>query len=251
MRATFRALGAAAGASAVGVSRIDVEPGCRAGPGAPARLRGGDLLRAGGLGPRVDRRRGPRDRPRRHARLPRGRPAAHRHRRRRRAVRPRLRREPRPCRSCACRARAWSAAARCGSRPPTTTRSSARPPPARSSCPSPRRARRAASRWRTSRSEADKVGEFDTSERDVARAAGSVRTGLRHVVVASGGAELPAALARRRARALRRPRRRRHAGALRQPGRARRGARAAPGPLRVVPGGHAPGARPARRATRA
>ena len=32
MRATFRALGEAAGASAVGVSRIDVEPGCRAGP---------------------------------------------------------------------------------------------------------------------------------------------------------------------------------------------------------------------------
>ena len=32
MRARFRALGAAAGASAVGVSLIDVEPGCRAGP---------------------------------------------------------------------------------------------------------------------------------------------------------------------------------------------------------------------------
>src|SRR5919198_4136615 len=32
MRATFRALGAAAGASAVGVSVIDVEPGCRPGP---------------------------------------------------------------------------------------------------------------------------------------------------------------------------------------------------------------------------
>ncbi len=32
IRATFRALGAAAGASAVGVSLIDVEPGCRAGP---------------------------------------------------------------------------------------------------------------------------------------------------------------------------------------------------------------------------
>ncbi len=32
MRATFRALGEAAGASAVGVARIDVEPGCRAGP---------------------------------------------------------------------------------------------------------------------------------------------------------------------------------------------------------------------------
>lgn len=32
MRATFRALGEAAGASAVGVSRIDVEPGCRPGP---------------------------------------------------------------------------------------------------------------------------------------------------------------------------------------------------------------------------
>ena len=32
MRATFRALGAAAGASAVGVSRIDIEPGYRAGP---------------------------------------------------------------------------------------------------------------------------------------------------------------------------------------------------------------------------
>jgi uncharacterized cupin superfamily protein len=32
MRATFRTLGEAAGAAAVGVSRIDVEPGCRAGP---------------------------------------------------------------------------------------------------------------------------------------------------------------------------------------------------------------------------
>ena len=32
MRATFRRLGAAAGASVVGVARIDVEPGCRAGP---------------------------------------------------------------------------------------------------------------------------------------------------------------------------------------------------------------------------
>jgi uncharacterized cupin superfamily protein len=32
MRATFRALGRAAGASAVGVSRIDIEPGCRPGP---------------------------------------------------------------------------------------------------------------------------------------------------------------------------------------------------------------------------
>jgi uncharacterized cupin superfamily protein len=32
MRATFRELGAAAGATAVGVSRIDVEPGSRAGP---------------------------------------------------------------------------------------------------------------------------------------------------------------------------------------------------------------------------
>jgi uncharacterized cupin superfamily protein len=32
MRARFRALGEAAGASAVGVSLIDVEPGCRAGP---------------------------------------------------------------------------------------------------------------------------------------------------------------------------------------------------------------------------
>jgi uncharacterized cupin superfamily protein len=32
MRATFRALGEAAGASAVGVSLVDIEPGCRAGP---------------------------------------------------------------------------------------------------------------------------------------------------------------------------------------------------------------------------
>jgi uncharacterized cupin superfamily protein len=32
MRASFRELGAAAGATAVGVSRIDVEPGCRPGP---------------------------------------------------------------------------------------------------------------------------------------------------------------------------------------------------------------------------
>lgn len=32
MRATFRAVSAAAGASAVGVARIDVEPGCRPGP---------------------------------------------------------------------------------------------------------------------------------------------------------------------------------------------------------------------------
>jgi uncharacterized cupin superfamily protein len=32
MRATFRRLGAAAGARAVGVARIDIDPGCRAGP---------------------------------------------------------------------------------------------------------------------------------------------------------------------------------------------------------------------------
>jgi uncharacterized cupin superfamily protein len=32
MRATFRAVGEAAGATAVGVSRIDIEPGCRPGP---------------------------------------------------------------------------------------------------------------------------------------------------------------------------------------------------------------------------
>ncbi|MGZ6671029.1 MAG: cupin domain-containing protein [Solirubrobacteraceae bacterium] len=32
MRATFRRLGAAAGATAVGVARIDIEPGCRPGP---------------------------------------------------------------------------------------------------------------------------------------------------------------------------------------------------------------------------
>src|SRR3954466_4557662 len=32
MRASFRALGRAAGASAVGVARIDIEPGCRPGP---------------------------------------------------------------------------------------------------------------------------------------------------------------------------------------------------------------------------
>src|SRR5918994_3436636 len=32
MRATFRRIGAAAGASAVGVARIDVDPGCRVGP---------------------------------------------------------------------------------------------------------------------------------------------------------------------------------------------------------------------------
>jgi uncharacterized cupin superfamily protein len=32
MRATFRRLGAAAGATAVGVTRIDIDPGCRAGP---------------------------------------------------------------------------------------------------------------------------------------------------------------------------------------------------------------------------
>jgi uncharacterized cupin superfamily protein len=32
MRATFRALGEAAGAEAVGVARIDIEPGCRPGP---------------------------------------------------------------------------------------------------------------------------------------------------------------------------------------------------------------------------
>src|ERR671922_1757424 len=32
MRATFRRLGTAAGASIVGMARIDVDPGCRAGP---------------------------------------------------------------------------------------------------------------------------------------------------------------------------------------------------------------------------
>jgi uncharacterized cupin superfamily protein len=39
--------------------------------------------------------------------------------------------------------------------------------------------------------EAEKVGEFDTAERDVARAAGSVRTGLRHNVVAPGALNCP------------------------------------------------------------
>src|SRR5919109_4838663 len=32
MRATFRRIGAAAGATSVGVARIDIDPGCRAGP---------------------------------------------------------------------------------------------------------------------------------------------------------------------------------------------------------------------------
>ena len=105
MRATFRALGAAAGASAVGVARIDVEPGCRPGPvhqhgseeeiffvlagsglawidGAVHEIGVGDTL----------------------VYLA-GRPGAHRDRRRRRPVRARLRREPRTRRSCACRAR--------------------------------------------------------------------------------------------------------------------------------------------------
>ena len=229
MRATFRALGEAAGATAVGVSRIEVEPGCRAGPGAPARLRGGDLLRARGLGPRVDRRRRPRDRPRRHARLPRGRPAAHRDRGRRRA---------RPCspsartttrRSCACRGRAWSAAAASGSRPPTTTRSSARPPPARSSCPSPRRARRAASRCEDVEVETDEVGDVRHRPSATSPAPpGSVRTRPAPRRRPAGQAELPAALARRRARALRRPRGRRARCVLYDNrGDARRGARAA------------------------
>ena len=57
--------------------------------------------------------------------------------------------------------------------------------------------------------ETDKVGEVDTAERDVARAAGLGAHAACATSSSRRGAELPAALARRRARALRRPRRRR------------------------------------------
>ena len=81
---------------------------------------------------------------------------------------------------------------------------------------------------------------------------GSVRSGLRHDVVAARQAELPAALARGRARALRRPRgRRRRCELYDNHGDARRGARAAPGPLRLAPGRHAPSPTCCARATRA
>ena len=85
------------------------------------------------------------------------------------------------------------------------------------------------------------------AERDVARAAGSVRSGLRHVVVAARRAELPAALARGRARALRRPRRRRaRSSSMTTRARSPRSTRCAPA-TGLAPGGHAPRARPARR----
>ena len=190
MRATFRALGAAAGASAVGVSLIDVEPGCRPGPvhqhgseeeiffvlagsglawidGAVHEIGVGDTLVYLAGGPFT---------PSWPATT--GCPCSPTARTTRR-------------RSCACRAPGWSAAAASGSRPPATTRSSARRPPARSSCPIPRRARRAASRWRTSSSTSTRSARSTPPSATSPPRPGSVRTGLRHVVVAPGALNCP------------------------------------------------------------
>ena len=101
-----------------------------------------------------------------------GGPVSHRDRRRRRAVRARLRREPRPAARAPAARRAWSAAAGSGSRPRATTRSSARRPPARSSCPTPTPRPPCSVALEDVELDADEVGEVDTAERDVARAAG-------------------------------------------------------------------------------
>ena len=252
MRATFRALGSAAGASAVGVSRIDVEPGCRPGPvhqhaseeeiffvlegsglawidGAVHEIGAGDTLvyLAGG-------------------------PDAHRDRGRRRPVRTRLRREP--------RAAARAPAAR-GHGPPRRdlARGLARRPARARGRRRPARAARAhaapaVQRRPGGRRARDRRGRRVRHHRARRRRAPPARCarGLRHDVVAAGQAQLPAALARRRARALRRPRRRRHAASSTTT-RATLAEEHAlrPGHCVVVPGRHAPRPRAARRRARA
>ena len=191
MRATFRALGERGGRERG--RRVAHRRRARLPPraGAPARLRGGDLLRARGLGPGVDRRRRARDRRRRHARLPGRRP---------RCTPSSPATTGSPCsptarttrrRWCACRARAWSAAAGSGSRPRTTTRSSARPPPARSSCPTPTPRPPCSVALEDVELEADKSASSTppsaTSPAPPARCA----RGLRHVVVAPRALNCP------------------------------------------------------------
>jgi uncharacterized cupin superfamily protein len=190
MRATFRALGDAAGATAVGVSRIDVEPGCRAGPvhqhgseeeiffvlggsglawidGAVHEIGPGDTLVylaggpfhtvvAGADGLSV---------------LAYGENHA-----------PPLVRLPRA--GMVRRAGIWLEA----SRDDPLEREAAAGPlelPDATSRPS------CSVALEDVELDAEKVGEVDTAERDVARAGGSVRTGLRHVTVAPGALNCP------------------------------------------------------------
>jgi uncharacterized cupin superfamily protein len=190
MRATFRALGQAAGASAVGVSRIDVEPGCRPGPvhqhaseeeiffvlegsglgwvdGAVHEIGPGDTLVylaggplhtviAGDDGLTV---------------LAYGENHA-----------PPLVRLPRA--GMVRRGEVWLEA----SHDDPLEREAAAGP---LELPEPTPRPPCSVALEDVESESDRVGEVDTSERDVARAAGSVRSGLRHVVVAPGALNCP------------------------------------------------------------
>ena len=190
MRATFRALGAAAGAEAVGVSLIDVEPGCRAGPvhqhgseeeiffvlagsglawidGAVHEIGVGDTLVyvaggrfhtvvAGDDGLSV---------------LAYGENHA-----------PPLVRLPRA--GMVRRAGIWLEA----SRDDPLEREAAAGP---LDLPDPTPRPPCSVALEDVELDADKVGEVDTAERDVARAAGSVRTGLRHVTIAPRSLNCP------------------------------------------------------------
>jgi uncharacterized cupin superfamily protein len=190
MRATFRELGAAAGAAAVGVSRIDVEPGCRPGPvhqhgseeeiffvlagsglawidGAVHEIGVGDTLVyvaggpfhtivAGDHGLSVLAYGENHDPPL--VRLPRAGMVRH--------------------------AGIWLEASR-----DDPLEREAAAGPLELPDPTPRPVCSVSLRY--VELDADHAGEVDTAERDVARAAGSVRTGLRHVVVAPGALNCP------------------------------------------------------------
>jgi uncharacterized cupin superfamily protein len=190
MRATFRALGAAAGATAVGVARIDVEPGCRPGPvhqhgseeeiffvlegsglawidGAVHEIGPGDTIVylaggpehtvvAGADGLSVLAYGENHDPPL--VRLPRA--------------------------GMVRRAGIWLEA----SRDDPLAREAAAGP---LELPDPTRRPPCSVALDDVELDVDQVGEVDTAERDIARAGGSVRTGLRHVVVAPGALNCP------------------------------------------------------------
>jgi uncharacterized cupin superfamily protein len=190
MRATFRGLGAAAGADAVGVSRIDVEPGCRPGPvhqhgseeeiffvlagsglawidGAVHEIGAGDTVVYLAGGPFHTVVAGPEglsvlaygeNHPPPLVRLPRA--------------------------GMVRRAGVWLEA----SRDDPLEREAAAGP---LELPDPTPRPPCIVALEDVAPESEHVGEVDISERDVARAAGSVRTGLRHLVVAPGALNCP------------------------------------------------------------
>ena len=215
MRSWWRDLGGAAGSTAVGVQRVEVDPGARIGPvhvhGAEEEI----FYVLGGQRPRVDRRRRPRGRPDRHDRLSRGRPAHT-------LIAgddgldvlcfgenpdPPLVHLPRA--GVLRRAGFWTLA---GTDPDPLEREAAAGPlePARADAP-PAVDRRFAD----TEVDVDEKGRTRGTEHYLSHGAGAVRSGLRHAVIPPGKDTCPPHWHSGEQRAVRDPRGRRDAAALR------------------------------------